>query len=205
MPARHLFAPGLVIAALVASIAGCSDRPARVPAPQINPAAIVEAVFGQADADGDGSLRATEQQTVPAIAAGASRLDADGDAGVDREELRAWLEAVLDSRVAIAPLQIIMTHRGRPLTGVEVRIVPEPFMGGEVKAAEGTTDADGAAAMTISDAQYAGVNCGLYRVEITGTGNDGKPLAVAVNTDSPLGVAVGAGIPEAGFVQLAVD
>jgi len=205
MPARHPFAPGLVIAFLVASLAGCSDRPARVPAPQINPAAIVEAIFSQADADGDGSLRATEQQTIPAIAAGASRLDTDGDGGVAREELRAWLEAVLDSRVAITPLQIIMAHRSRPLAGVKVRIVPEPFMGGEVKAAEGTTDADGAAAMTIPDAQYAGVNCGLYRVEITGTGNDGKPLPAAVDARSPLGVAVGAGIPEAGFVQLVVD
>ncbi len=205
MSACHPFAPRLVIAALVASLAGCSDRPARVPAPRMNPAAIVEAVFEQADANGDGSLRATEQQTVPAIAAAASGLDADGDGGVDREELRAWLEAVLDSRVAIAPLQIVMTHRGRPLAGVKVRIVPEPFMGGEVRAAEGTTDADGAAAMTIPDAQYAGVNCGLYRVEITGTGNDGKPLPVAVNRDSPLGVAVGAGIPEASFVQLVVD
>jgi len=205
MPARHPFAPGLVIAFLVASLAGCSNRPARVPAPRINPAAIVEAVFSQADADGDGSLRATEQQTVPAIAAGASRLDADGDGGVAREELRAWLEAVLDSRVAIAPLAIITTHRGRPLAGAVVRLVPEPCMGSEVKAAEGTTDADGVVAMTIPDAQYAGVNCGLYRVEITGTGNDGKPLPAAVDARSLLGVAVGGGIPEMGFVQLAVE
>lgn len=205
MPAHPSFPARLAVALLVGSLAGCSSRPARVPAPRINPAAIVEAVFSQADADGDGILRAAEQQTVPAIAAAASRLDADGDGGVGREELLTWLEAVRDSRVAINPLEVIATHRGRPLAGAVVRLVPEPFMGGEVKAAEGTTDADGVAAMTIPDAQYSGVNCGLYRVEISGTGNDGKPLRARANSDMRLGVAVGAGIPETGFVELAAE
>lgn len=189
---RQPFFSAVTAIVLVGSLAGCSSRPVRVPAPRIDPEAIVAAVFELADADRDGSLRAAEQQTVPAIAAAAGRFDTDGDGGVAREELRAWLEAVSDSRVAINPLELVVWQRGRPLVGATVRLVPEPFMGEQVKAAEGVTDADGTATMTISDTKYPGVNCGLYRVQ----------LADAVTS---LGVAVGAGVPETGLVQLAID
>jgi hypothetical protein len=195
----------LAVALLAGSLSGCSNRPARVPAPRINPGTIVEAIYEKADADGDGRLRAAEQQAVPAIAAGASRFDADGDGGVGREELLMWLEAVRDSQVAITPLEILAIHRGRPLAGALVRLVPEPCMGSEVQAAEGTTDADGLAAVTIPGARYAGVNCGLYRVEITGTGIDGKPLPERFNATTTLGMAVGAGTPETGLVEVRLD
>ena len=203
MPSLLHFPSLLALALLACPLAGCSNRPARVPAPRINPGAIVEAVFEQADADRDGSLRGSEQQAVPSIAAAAGRLDADGDGAVTRDELLGWLEAVRDSRVAINPLEVVVTQRGRPLAGATVRLVPEAFMGGEVQAAEGVTDAGGVAAMTIPGAKYAGVNCGLYRVEITGT--DGKPLPERVNAAATLGVAVGAGAPETGSVEVAVE
>lgn len=202
----HSNRPGffaVAVSLLVCGFAGCSNRPARVPAPRINPGAIVEAVFEQADADRDGRLRAAEQRTVPAIAAAVSRLDTDGDGAVAREELLAWLEAVRDSRVAITPLEVVVMQRGRPLASATVRLVPEPFMGGQMKAAEGLTDAQGVAAITIPDAQYPGVNCGLYRVEITGT--EGVPLPNDLNTTTTFGVAVGAGVPETGSVEVAVN
>lgn len=195
----------LTVAALLCTVAGCSTRPARVPAPRINPAGIVDSVFEKADADRDGRLRAVEQQTVPSIAMAAGTLDADRDGGVTREELASWLEAVRDSRVAVTSLEVVLTQRGRPLVAATVRLVPESFMGAEVKAAEGTTDASGVAAVAIPDATYPGVNCGLYRVEITGTGNDGKPLPERVNTATTLGLAVGVGIPETGSVEFRVD
>jgi hypothetical protein len=195
----------LTAAVLLCPLGGCSTRPARVPAPRIDPAAIAAAVFEKADADRDGRLRGAEQQTVPSIAMAAGTLDADGNGGVTREELASWLEAVRDSRVAVTSLEVIVTQRGRPLAAATVRLVPEPFMGAEVKAAEGVTDAGGVAAVTIPDAKYPGVNCGLYRVEITGAGNDGKPLPEGENKATRLGVAVGAGIPETGSVEFRLD
>lgn len=195
----------LSLLCLAWTFAGCSSQPARVPAPAINPASVVAAVFDLADADGDGSLQPAEQATVPAIAAAASLLDTDGDAAVAREELLAWLEAVRDSRVAITPLEVTVIERGRPLADATVRLVPEPFMGDGMKLAEGVTGGDGTAVVTITDAVYPGVNCGLYRVEITGTGRDGKPLPPRVNTASTLGVAVGKGIPETATIQFRID
>lgn len=197
-----MIAAGVVI---VVESGGCSGRPARVVAPRIDPAAITAAVFDKADSDGDGRLVGSELATVPAIAAAASHLDSDGDKAVSREELLGWLTAVRDSRVAITAFETLVTQRGKPLVGATVRFVPEAFMGPGVRSAEGVTGDDGAAVVTIPDAKYPGVNCGFYRVEITGTGNDGRPLPARVNTDTTLGLAVGGGVPEMGFVQIAVD
>lgn len=180
--------------------AGCSGRPARVVAPRIDPVAVTEAVFQAADEDRDGGLRGGEQRTVPAIAAAAERLDGDADGAVSREELSRWLTAVRDARIAITRFEMTISQRRRPLANAQVRLVPEPFMGGEVQAAEGTTDADGAVLVTIPGAKYPGVNCGLYRVAITGTGNDGKPLGERFASASTFGVAVGAGLPETAVV-----
>jgi hypothetical protein len=195
----------LALASIACLLTGCSNRPARVVAPQIDPQAITDAVFKVADRDRDGSLRAAEQQAVPSIGMAAGRLDADGDKAVTREELLAWLDATRDSRVAITSLAVVLTHRGRPLKTATVRLVPEPFIGAEVQVAEGVTDTDGSAAMSIADAKYAGVHCGLYRVEITGTGNDGKPLPERVNAATTLGVAVGAGVPDTGWAEFRLD
>lgn len=205
MPSATHLPPIFKLASIACLLAGCSNRPARVVAPQIDPQAIAETVFKVADTDRDGSLRAAEQQVVPAIGTAAGRLDADGDGAVTREELLSWLDATRDSRVAITSLVVVVTHRGRPLKAATVRLVPEPFMGGEVQVAEGVTDTDGSAAVTIPDAKYAGVHCGLYRVEITGTGNDGKPLPERVNAATTLGMAVGVGVPDTGWAEFRLD
>jgi hypothetical protein len=76
---------------------------------------------------------------------------------------------------------------------VVVRLVPEACMGRGIKPAEGTTDADGIAQMTIPGSPHAGVNCGLYRVEVGG---------VVTATETKLGIAVGAGSPEDTLVVL---
>jgi hypothetical protein len=79
-----------------------------------------------------------------------------------------------------------------------VKLVPESCMGAGMKVAEGTTDADGIAQVTIPASQHSGVNCGMYRVEIVGNGNDGRPLPERYNSASTLGVAVGGALPEQG-------
>jgi hypothetical protein len=57
---------------------------------------------------------------------------------------------------------------------------------GGIKEASGQTDQSGMSMVTIPGSEYPGVNCGLYRVEISGKGNDGKPLAAKYNSQSSL-------------------
>jgi hypothetical protein len=193
---KRLGYPGVVVLA----VSGCGQgRPARVIAPAIDVDAVTAAVFTAADADGNARLENGELATVPGIATAAVALDTDGDEAVSRQELAQWLDEVSRSKVAITTFETVVRHRGRPLAGVLVKLVPEPFMGGEIKAAEGTTDADGLARVTIPGGRYPGVNCGVYRVEITGKGNDGRPLPARYSSTSTLGVAVGGTLPEPGM------
>jgi hypothetical protein len=164
-----------------------------VTAPQIDPRAILTDAFAAADANGDGRLVGPELKAIPAIAAGLSALDADRDGAVAAAELVAWLDAVRASKVAVNRLEVLVRRRGRPQAGAAVRLVPEPCMGAGIKPAEGTTDADGIAQMTMPGSPYTGVNCGLYRVEV------GDAAAAG---DTALGIAVGAGLPEDTLVVL---
>ena len=185
---------------VVLIVTGCGQgRPARVVAPSIATEAVTTAVFTAADVDRNTRLEGSELVTVPGIASATAALDTDSDKAVSRQELLQWLEEVRRSKVAITPFEARVRHRGRPLAGAVVRIVPEPFMGGGMKTAEGITDADGIAHVTIPGGRYAGVNCGVYRVEITGNGSDGRPLPEKYSSTSTLGVAVGGAVPEQGM------
>jgi hypothetical protein len=172
---------------VVIGAAGCwGGRPARVAAPPVDPAAVQAAVFAAADADGDGRLVGAELKTIPAIFAARAGLDADRDGAVAAVELTQWLDAVRRSKVAIHRLELLVRRSGRPLAGMVVRLVPEAGMGGFIKPAEGMTDADGIAQMTIPGSPHTGVNCGLYRVAVGGEAASGTAL----------GIAIGAGLPE---------
>jgi len=176
---------------ILAALAGCGpSRPARIPAPSLDPEAVADAAAAA------GGL-----EKLAALAPAKAGLDADGNGQVSRDELVAWLTEVRDSKVAITSVAVQVTHRGKPLLGAEVKFVPEACMGGAIKEAAGTTDESGVAMVTIPGSEYPGVNCGLYRVEITGSGADGQALPAMYNTDSTLGVAVGGMLPEKGMAS----
>ena len=172
-----------MLAVVVAS--GCGPhRPPRVSAPALDSAAIVAA--------------AGDPDSLPAIAASRHVLDTDRDMRVSGAELLAWLERVRQSKVALASVSVRVMHKGKPLANAEVRLVPERCMGGTISEASGKTDRGGMSLVAIPGSKYPGVNCGLYRVEIRGTGNDGQALPSRYNSQSVLGIAVGGMLPENG-------
>jgi hypothetical protein len=198
----------LLVASVVMLTAagGCGpSKPARVVPPSLDVAGVVAGVMEQADANGNGRIEAAELATVPALVSAVSILDTDGDKAISAAELETWLTAVKNSKVAITSLALRVTQKGKPLSGVTVRLVPEPFMGPEAKPAEGTTDATGQAALTIAGSPYPGVNCGLYRVAITGQGAGGKPIPASSNTATTLGAAVGGMLPPGGMLVFNLD
>jgi hypothetical protein len=68
-------------------------------------------------------------------------------------------------------------------------------MSAKMQPAEGTTDASGGVSPSIPGSRYPGVNCGVYRVEITGSLPGGKPIPAKYNAATTLGLAVGNGLP----------
>ena len=200
--------PWALVAAgvIVVAAAGCgSSAPKRLVPPPLDPRAVTAAVMTAADADGNGSLDRQELARMPGLAGGLALLDTDSSGSLSAAEITAWLDAIKASRVAITSLALQVTQKGKPLADVTVKLVPEACMGQETKAAEGRTDASGSATVSIPGSPYPGVNCGIYRAEITGTGSDGKPLPARYNSDTVLGVAVGGLLPENGTVVFDLD
>lgn len=192
--------PSLVAAAAMlcglAGVVGCgTSRPARLVPPSLDPVGAARAAMKLADADADGMLTDDELARVPGLRAIRGPLDADADGRLSAAEIEAWLRRIKKSRIAIGPCNFQVTQRGKPLANVAARMVPEPFMGRGMQAAEGESDAEGFVNPTIPGSRYHGVNCGLYRVELTGKGADGKPLPAKYNTETTLGIAVGGGLP----------
>jgi hypothetical protein len=195
-----------VCAGLLVVSVGCGPpRQPRVPAPPVDPEGMSRAVVQFADANTDGLLTAAELGRVPGLVPAIAVWDADGDQRLSAAELTAWLAGIHNSRIAITSLSVVVTRQGRPVGGAVVRIVPAPFMSSEMKAAEGTTDADGMARPSIPGSPYRGVNCGVYRVEITGTLPGGKPIPAKYNAATTLGLAVGNGLPIISPVEFCLD
>jgi len=191
---------------LLVQAVGCGGgAPARVAAPAIDPEGIAACVFEEADRNGDGLLAGDDLAGAPAIKGAVAVLDQDRDAAVSREELSRWLASVRDSRIAVTSLVVTVTQKGKPLQAVSVRLVPLACMGSAVQVAEGMTDASGITACGIPGNPYPGVNCGLYRVEITGNGLDGKPLGEKHASQSRHGLAVGPDTPAGGMAAVVLD
>ena len=202
--ARLLTNASLLI--LVGTAVGCgSGRPPRVIPPPLDPSAVAAAAIATADTDGDSELGVGELGESPAIASVLVAADVNRDKKLTIAELRSWLTAVRDSRVAITSCSCAVTQRGRPLKDVTVRLMPCSFMSRETMSAEGVTNAAGFAKLTISNSPYSGVHCGLYRVEIEGVGIDGKLVSSRYNTASTLGLAVGGTLPEHGRAVFAIE
>jgi hypothetical protein len=172
----------------------------QVEPPSVRPAAAAAAAVSAADANGDGQLDQKELAASPALGAVAARWDSDADKSLSQSEIEAGLTQMFSAGVGLVNVSCRITNNGRSVPGAEVRFVPEDFLGGAVKAAAGTTDADGVAAIAIPAADRPAdqqdldlMQVGLYRVEITGPGITPpvKPLGWAVDPTDRGGTSPG--------------
>ena len=199
-------APLIPAGLMLAATAGCgSFVPKRLVPPTVEPRAVLAAIMKTADEDTNGSVERHEIVRIPGLASAREFLDTDSSGSLSAAEIKSWLDAVKDSRVAIVSLTVGVHQKGKPLADVSVRLVPEPCMGNGPTIAEGRTDATGNATVSIPGSRYAGVNCGIYRVEIAGTGADGMPLPARYNSASELGAAVGGPLPRGGAVMFNLE
>jgi hypothetical protein len=161
-----------VLTLLISASVGCGGE--AVPLPPLDPQGAAAKALELYDSDGDGLLNKTELEACPGLLSAIERYDTDGDGQISADELVAKLETVLTSGVGMTSVSCHVTLKGRPLSGAQVRYVPEAFLGESVFVAEGTTDETGLATPVISDELLpetqrgiAAMQPGVYRVEIT--------------------------------------
>jgi len=155
---------------------GCSRAPSRVRPPSIDASAAAARAIELHDADRNGKLGGSELDAAPGLKAALAQIDANGDGALDAEEIAARIRAWQASRIGRMSMSCRVTRNGRPLAGAEVKFVPEKFLGPNMPTAAGRTNADGRAAISApTDGQPGGppgVPPGLYRVEITKSGEN---------------------------------
>ena len=170
---------------------GCSGAQSRLDQPGIDSNAATAAIE-RYDGDGDGMIGGDELAKVPAFKSALKRIDTDGDGKISAAEIENRLAVWHNSQLALTRVVVVVRQNGRPVPDAEVILVPENFLGSEVKPAKGTTDATGTAYVKISDhPDERGVHLGFYRVEVSKKKPEGtEAIPARYNTQTEVGVEV---------------
>lgn len=174
---------------------GCSQGVKRISPPSINASSAGAEAIETYDTDQDGKISGSELDKCPALKSALGQFDTDGDQGISADEIATRINAWEDARVGRLSIKCAVTRNGRPLAGADVRFVPEGFLGDDITPARGNTDAKGLAVVGSEDSTgrvSRGVSPGLYRVEITKSGED---IPAQYNTETILGQEVAVDAP----------
>lgn len=176
----------LAVASLV--LVGCEGSAPSLESVSTSPDGLVERALSLYDTNKDGSIDESEAKASPALASAMPRWDTNRDKRLSKDEMLPRMTILGQQGHVVMPVLVKVTRRGRPLSGVTVRYVPDPLLGDSFTAGVGTTGADGVATMDLVEGGqqgYAGVHAGLYRVEVTGSG-----VPAQYNTNTTLGQEV---------------
>jgi hypothetical protein len=164
----------MVAVGLAAS--GCSHRPSRIQAIDVNPDRLSGELMTQLDDDGNGELSESELKGFPPIYDTWMSIDSDGSGEVSKVELTARFQGMFHSQIGLLPARCRVTSNGHPLAGAIVRFVPPKVLEGVLPPASGVTDQDGTAPLrlapedmpdNIPNKRMAVMRPGIYLVEVT--------------------------------------
>lgn len=177
------------------TLAGCSDTPARLEQSSIA-ADAGQAAIAKHDQDGDKMLSGAELAKVGSLKSAQPRLDANQDGKLGPEEIDRRIQAWRNSKTALVRVVVTVRYDQRPLNGAAIKLVPEEFLGTELKPAQGTTNENGACFLMISEnPDERGVGPGFYRIEISKKNGDKETLPAKYNAQSELGIEVASDLP----------
>ena len=181
----------------LAAVAGCSRATSGPSMPEFDPAEAAAAALEAHDKDRDGQLSQGELAAAPGLRSAAEGIDQNNDQLLSKDELAARLQSYQDVNLALFPWSCQVELNGRPLSGATVTLAPEPFLGPSFQTAKGTTDARGHAAPVVHPQSLPGVQCGLYRVEISTAGSGGPTIPPRYNQQTTLGQELASGVRSA--------
>jgi hypothetical protein len=197
-PAARL--AGLFVLAAV----GCSGGPSAVDVPEVDPEAAAEKAINAYDANGDRALGPDELAKCPGILSKLTAYDADKNGTVEQAEIVRRIGELFKHNPGATQLNCAVTYGGRPLADAEVLFEPEEYLGEELQAARGVTDAAGVAAMGIPPEflpehlhRLKALHYGTFKVRIT---HPTITLPARYNTATELGYETESGNPNVQFM-----
>ncbi len=170
--ARLLF----VCVSLCLLVVGCSSQPSRVSPVEIDPSDASSAALEMYDKDGDSAIGGGELDAVPGIKKHLGKYDSNSDGKVGRDEIQSRLQSMIDEKTALLGATFIVQFDGQLLEGATVELVPEGYLGENVKPATGETGPTGLARLSHADEflpktangrPLPGVFAGTYKIRVT--------------------------------------
>ena len=191
------FRRAILLLALV-PLLGCTKQPKNLTPPPIDPVAASQAAMELFDTDGNGIIDKSEITSSPGLKAAVKTSDLDDDGGLSADEIQKRLQIFVDSQTAIRNFQVGFLHNGNEPRGLEVKVIPEPFLAEYIEPGADFTNTAGVAspAIDFEDPElaaqgYAGLRLGMYRVEVTQPDASKKQVPKKYNEKTTLGFEVG--------------
>lgn len=179
---------------LLLTCAGCSGSPARVHAPEFDPAAAAAKAIELHDKNGDSRLSQEELADCAGLRVLLARCDANADKALERDEVAAGVQTWVDDRLGMVQVGFRVLLDGQPLPGAEVSLEPEPSLAETIPTAQGTASDAGSGDLqsdpqTLPEQvrQLRVVRPGVYRVRIT---HPTRKIPARYNTQTELGLEV---------------
>jgi len=177
--------------AAIVVIAGCSRSPARFYPPKYDAKELGDQAVAKLDANGDHLLDAKELAASPALLDDLKKLDKNGDQKLSTEEIGSKVDEWTAGKVGAVSLVCSVIRGGGPAANVQVKFVPESYMGDVIKAGTGVTDERGSTPITAEGQKRTGMmQCGYYRVELSSIQNGKETIPAKFNSQTTLGIEV---------------
>jgi hypothetical protein len=167
---------------------GCFfGRPKRVGAPEWDPEKITDDCLALVDSDKNGSVSASELKLAPGLQYCAKQLDTNGDNQLSRDEILERFKLYVETKVGLKGYGCRVRLNGQPADGVEVRLVPEPFLADYIEPATGQASEGNVSITSPNPEGLPFARIGMYRVEIT---SPHVKIPAKFNTETTLGVEI---------------
>jgi hypothetical protein len=148
---------------------GCDQGQSRVVPPSVNPNEAGKKAMELYDKNGDGKISGAEFDAAPALKDGLPQFRSTVEKGITAEDIADRIRQWQERKVARANFSCQVTRNGQPVEGVEVKLVPEVFLGDSFQPATGKTSEGGIASISLpvnSADDAPGVAPGYYNIVI---------------------------------------
>jgi hypothetical protein len=161
--------------------------------PSYDPDGMARKAMADYDKNNDGKIDSDELASSPALKGALKQVDTDKDGSVSAEEIATRLRLFQSSAIGVRSIGGKVLRDGHGVGGVNVTLVPEPFMGDAIKPASGVSGPDGSVGFQTPGAPAPGVNPGFFRIEASKKDAAGtETLPARFNSNTTLGVEVSA-------------
>jgi hypothetical protein len=172
-------------------LAGCSEHRIAPPV-KVNAEQAAAEAMKQLDANGDGFLDETELAKCPGLLSCLQAWDTDKDGKLSKAEIAEGLAPLKSNEIALHAVNCRIYMDDRPLQGATVTLLPEKFLGPDVKPVSGKSDSDGRVTLQVAGQELPGVPPAIYRIEVSLKDSGGQETIPArYNTETVLGKQIG--------------